>query len=167
MCAVAKLAMVHRHVAEALPPPSLATSYRFCFLPCRRDPSSATNADAPTDEPQQCTNNGRLPRFVDRQTTERERGRESKRARGGGTWMNGCNEMELRERTTTRASERASACTQTENTVHSLQSYPGSRGRKNRRESRDGLICFSACAQQTEPTRCRLSEERMLKRLHS
>jgi hypothetical protein len=35
------------------------------------------------------------------------------------------------------ASERASACTQTENTVHS--SHPRSRGRKNRRELRDGL----------------------------
>lgn len=40
--AVAKQTMIHRHVAEALPSPSLATLYRFCFLLCRRDLSFAT-----------------------------------------------------------------------------------------------------------------------------
>jgi hypothetical protein len=107
---------MHRHVAEALPPQSLATSYRFCFLPCRRDPSSATKEpDAPTNLNNAPTTDDSLGLQTDRQRREREREREregereSKRARGGGTWMNGCNEMELRERTTTRASERARA----------------------------------------------------------
>ncbi len=114
VCAVAKQAMMHRHVAEALPPPSLATSYRFCFLPCRRDPSSATKEpDAPPNLNNAPTTDDSLGLQTDRQRRERERerGRERqiKHARGGGTWMNGCNEMELRERTTTRATERALA----------------------------------------------------------
>jgi hypothetical protein len=101
---------MHRHVAEALLPPSLATSYRFRFLPCRRGPSSATKEpDAPTNLNNAPTTEDSLGLQTDRQRRDRGRERESKRARGGGTWMNGCNEMELREITTTRASERARA----------------------------------------------------------
>jgi hypothetical protein len=138
VCAVAKQAMMHRHVAEALPPPSLATSYRFCFLPCRRDPSSATKEpDAPPNLNNAPTTDDSLGLQTDRQRRERERDTDQarERRRHVDEWM----QRDGIARKNDDASDRASACTQTENTVHSSQIYPGSRGRKNRRELRDGL----------------------------
>jgi hypothetical protein len=129
---------MHRHVAEALLPPSLATSYRFRFLPCRRGPSSATKEpDAPTNLNNAPTTEDSLGLQTDRQ--RRDRGREREQARERRRHVDEWMQRDGIARNNDDASERASACPQTENTVHSLQSYPGSRGRKNRRESRDGL----------------------------
>jgi meiotic recombination protein SPO11 len=72
--AVAKQTMIHRHVAEALPSPSLATLYRFCFLLCRRDLSFATKApDAPNNLNNTPTTEDSLGLQTERQRRERER----------------------------------------------------------------------------------------------
>ncbi len=166
MCAVAKQAMMHRHEAEALPPPSLATSYRFCFLPCRRDPSSATKEpDAPTNLNNAPTTEDSLGLQTDRQRRERvgEREQARERRRHVDEWMqrDGC------ARKNDDASERAGERVHTNRKHCSLVAKLSRVSRKKESSGVTGwiAICFSACAQQTEPTRCRLSEERMLKRL--
>ncbi len=77
--AVAKQTMIQRHVAEALPMPSLVTSYRFCFLLCRRDPSFATKEpDAPKNLNNTPTTDGSVGLQTDRQRREGERERTQK-----------------------------------------------------------------------------------------